>query len=39
MLWVISSFGLRRTMGDPLPADSGGNSGSQTRLDPPDQEA
>lgn len=32
---VISTFGLRHTMGEPLPVASRGNSGSQPRLNPP----
>lgn len=37
--WVLSTFGLRHTMGELLPIASRGNSGSQTRLNAPDQEA
>lgn len=36
---VISTFGPRHIMGVPLPAASRGNSGSQPRLESPDQEA
>lgn len=37
--WVLSTFGLRHTMGELLPIASRGNSGSQTRLNAADQEA